>query len=287
MTPTERQDRHGIVLLIILLTLVSVAVWWAATPTAPQQHTSSKETKHTATPTKHDKAQRDWQLRLFDPNTASADELREIGFSEYHVRNLLRYRSKGGRWRSVAHFQKLYGLSEEDYTRLRPYLLLPQETPSAPYTNEHSTPTTTPATATYPTADKLKAGERIDLSTADTTQLKRIPGIGSTYAKRIVRYRDALGGFVHVDQLSEVPDLPPEVTSYTYLSDTQPQRLSANTATYGQLLHHPYLNDTLVRAIINYRQQYGSFRSLPQLLKLLPATPAERERLRPYLRIDD
>lgn len=52
--------------------------------------------------------------------------------------------------------------------------------------------------------EKLKDGETITLNSADTTDLKRIPGIGATYAKRIVYYRDSVNGFVNLNQLKNV-----------------------------------------------------------------------------------
>ena len=48
---------------------------------------------------------------------------------------------------------------------------------------------------------------RFDLNAADTTQLKLLPGIGSGYAKRIIAYRDKLGGFIEVEQVSETYQL--------------------------------------------------------------------------------
>lgn len=284
MPPTERQDRRGIALLMLLLTLVMVAVWWAITPDPSATDTA---TPHTAVQGQHYKGERhQWQLHPFDPNTATEEELRSLGFRDYHVRNLLRYRSKGGRWRSVEHFAKLYGLSEEDYARLRPYLLLPHEGEQSHYTDNkyqraHTDSTTHGYTPRYEVIAKLQAGERIDLATADTATLKRIPGVGSTYARRIVKYREALGGFTHLSQLDEVPDLPADVATYCTLSHAPVQAINVNTATYGQLIRHPYLNDTLVRTITHYRQHYGTFRSVGQVLQLLPADT--REQLKPYL----
>ena len=51
---------------------------------------------------------------------------------------------------------------------------------------------------------KLKPGETMDLNRADTTLLRRIPGVGPSYARRIAKYRDLLGGYYCVEQLQEV-----------------------------------------------------------------------------------
>ena len=47
----------------------------------------------------------------------------------------------------------------------------------------------------YHTQNKYPKGTIIALNHADTLELKQIPGIASTYANRIVKFRNLLGGF--------------------------------------------------------------------------------------------
>lgn len=51
---------------------------------------------------------------------------------------------------------------------------------------------------------KFAKGTVVEINSADTTVLKGVPGIGSTFANRIVKYRNLLGGFCHIEQLKEV-----------------------------------------------------------------------------------
>ena len=62
-----------------------------------------------------------------------------------------------------------------------------------------------------PRQEKFPEGIRVELNTADTATLKKIPGIGSYYARRIVDYRNRLGGFVSVAQLKEMGELPENI----------------------------------------------------------------------------
>jgi hypothetical protein len=50
----------------------------------------------------------------------------------------------------------------------------------------------------------------IDLNTTTPEALEQLPGIGPTFSQRIIRYRDAIGGFDSVAQLKKVYGLPPE-----------------------------------------------------------------------------
>ena len=56
----------------------------------------------------------------------------------------------------------------------------------------------------YTRTEKYAPGTLVELNTADTTILKKVPGIGSTFARRIMKYRELLGGFYDVSQLAEV-----------------------------------------------------------------------------------
>ena len=61
----------------------------------------------------------------------------------------------------------------------------------------------------YVKAFKYPEGTLVDVNSADTAELKKIPGIGSGIAGGIVRYRERLGGFYALIQLEEVKHVTP------------------------------------------------------------------------------
>src|SRR5690606_32795545 len=65
----------------------------------------------------------------------------------------------------------------------------------------------------YIRIEKLSPGETISLNSSDTTEWKKIPGIGSSYSTRIVKYRTLLGGFINKNQLLEVYGIDSEMYS--------------------------------------------------------------------------
>lgn len=89
---------------------------------------------------------------------------------------------------------------------------------------------------------KLKPGATIDLNTADTTLLKRVPGIGSSFARRIVKYRDLLGGYYVVEQLQEVYGMDRERYNAIYPYFTVGTAVRPLTLTIDSISYHPYLS---------------------------------------------
>lgn len=143
--------------------------------------------------------------------------------------------------------------------------------------------------AHYPKAEKLAEGQTISLNETDTAQWKKIPGIGSTFASRIVKYRNRLGGFASVDQLKEVYGIDAELYSKIspYIEpDGNYSKINVNKLEFKQLLSHPYLNYKQVKAIVSLRDRKGRIASINELSMLDEFTTADIERLAPYLEFE-
>lgn len=114
----------------------------------------------------------------------------------------------------------------------------------------------------------------VDLNTADTTLLKRLPGIGSSFAKRIVEYRKKLGGYCESEQLLEVYKM--DTARYEGIKDFVkidstfvPNKLKINSDAFKTLVKHPYLEYEDVKNIVNHREQKGFITSWEQLRNIV------------------
>ena len=138
----------------------------------------------------------------------------------------------------------------------------------------------------FPVQDKFAKGENILLNETDTALWKKVPGIGSVYASRIVKYRNLLGGFVSVNQLREVygvdNNLFFEILPYIR-EDGNYKKIDINEMDFKELLKHPYLNYQQVKAIFSLRDRKGKIQSLNELSFLDEFTSSDIERLKPYL----
>lgn len=137
-------------------------------------------------------------------------------------------------------------------------------------------------TLRYPV--KTRPSTLLDLNLADSTQLVSLPGIGPYYASRIMRYREQLGGYKSVSQLSEINGLPDSIMEWFAVSDTVPLRtVSVNSYTLSELRKHPYIDFYQARAIVEYRHERGKIQGPAQLSFMQEFTERDLERLLPYL----
>lgn len=219
----------------------------------------------------------------FDPNTADSAQLARLGFAPWQIRNIYKYRSKGGVYRHAEDFSRLYGMTVEQYQSLEPYIRISGDyRPATAITGGRiAYDNYDRDTLLYPI--KLHPGEHIVLNTADTTALKKVPGIGSGWARMIVAYGKKLGGYVAVEQLREIEGFPEDALAYFIVSNPHPERMNLNELTLSQLRQHPYLNYYQARAIIDYRRLKGNIQSLDQLSLLNDFPPYVIERLKPYV----
>ena len=255
------------------------------------------------------------ELFPFDPNTASAEDFERLGLESWQARSIIRFREKGGIFSHPSDFARVYGITKRTYEVLLPFIQIADDyKPAAdfygkegygrsgrrytPYYNNREERYRRYAqdnassegkaedkteTKVYSYPHKLRANEHIEINGADTTLLMKIPGIGSYYASRIVRYRERLGGFASAQQLEEIDGLPESSIAYIKIDEQQIRKMNLNKLTLNQLKKHPYLNFYQAKEICDYRRLKGPLHSIEDLKLLKDFPPDEIERLKPYI----
>jgi len=138
----------------------------------------------------------------------------------------------------------------------------------------------------YTYQEKLKTGETVELNSSDTSELKKIPGIGSGFSNRIVKYRNLLGGYASLNQLKEVYGMDEELYNkiIPYLIITPGvKRLKINHITFEELNKHPYISYKQAKIIIDIRERKGNIESINRLSLLEEFMEKDIRRLTPYL----
>ncbi|MCX6283360.1 MAG: helix-hairpin-helix domain-containing protein [Bacteroidetes bacterium] len=128
----------------------------------------------------------------------------------------------------------------------------------------------------------------VDVNKADTLEFQRLKGIGPSFARRIVTYRNKLGGFISCRQLLEVwgvdTSLYNLIREQLVISSDSVRKLDINTVSFKELLRHPYFPYELTRSLILYRQKNKIFRSVDELNSVEGINDSIFRRIKPYVR---
>ena len=215
-----------------------------------------------------------YSLFAFDPNSADSITLVRLGIKPFIASHVLKYRSKGGWFKTASDFGKIYGLLPEKFKELEPYIILHERK-------------LTKSDSMFIKQKELKKELIVELNSADTTLLMQVIGIGRGYAKGIVRYRQQTGGFVSVDQLSEIYGMRPEnlekIRPFCKVNQELVRRINVNMAGVERLKSHPYLNFYQSRAIYELRRRKGKLKSITDLRVLPEFNTESLSKIAPYL----
>ncbi len=161
---------------------------------------------------------------------------------------------------------------------------LPDDTLLSP---PSETSSATPASSSFYQTQYPKKSLSFELNTADSLDLVQLYNIGPVIARRILKYRSLLGGYVRKEQLREVygidsaryNDIAPHLT-------VDPSRITPidiNTADIDRLKRHPYLDYYQAKAIIRLREEKGAYAGVRDILNIPIIDSETFTRIEPYL----
>lgn len=137
------------------------------------------------------------------------------------------------------------------------------------------------------TINKLKPGATVELNNADSAQLTRVYGIGGSFAIRIIRYRNRLGGFYNKEQLLEVYGIDSEkykeIKEQLTIDKNKVVKININNISFPSLRQFPYLSYKQASAIIQYRNEHGKYTSIDDIRNIAIITPEILTKIAPYL----
>ena len=135
-------------------------------------------------------------------------------------------------------------------------------------------------------SSKALVQKSVKLNSADTTELKSLPGIGSFFAKNIVDYKNKLGGFIEKEQLLEVYAFDTtrlsNIENFIIIDTIELRKVNINTDDFKTILRHPYIEYEDVKKIVNYRESKGMIKNWEQYLKVVGRNDVD-ERLEKYI----
>jgi competence ComEA-like helix-hairpin-helix protein len=223
------------------------------------------------------------EVFFFDPNTASIADWIRLGVKPRTAETIQKYIAKGGKFYKPEDIKKIYGISQKDVERLIPYVSIKEV--KKEYTSYEQKEYTDKKSFS-----KNSVNQKTDINEADTSAFIALPGIGSKLAKRIISYREKLGGFYSVDQISETYFLPDstfqKIKHYLIADSKAIKKININLATIEEMKLHPYIKYNIANAIFQYRRQHGNYNSVEEIRKIMTVTDDFYEKVFPYLSVE-
>jgi len=200
-------QKQGIFLLVLILLVALCSLISFNYLTAQKPYTSALLEQNFTRPV----TVQDSSFRV-DINVADSSKWASLeGISPQLSKRIIRYRKAIGGFRTVDQVSKVYGLAPHTFQKIKPQL----------YYTRFTAPKSKKRKAIESTRTSKKTYPKLDINVAGVEEFEQLPGIGKTLAKRIVKYRNTLGGFSNIEELKRVYYLEPgtyrNIEPYLYL----------------------------------------------------------------------
>ena len=215
------------------------------------------------------------ELRHFDPNTATLDDLLELGLSKHEAVSLLKYRAAGKVFRIPEDMALCYGISDSLYRRLAPWVRIGRKYAIAP--EEYRTGRILPEPLTP---------QPFRIDTVSVRYLRAIGALSKRQAEAFVRWRD-LSGIYDMEELRDCYVVSDSVAAalepYIIFPERKPRPIEEpvelNTADSAALRSVSGIGPKTVGAILAYRERLGGFLRAEQLAEVPGVTERNYEKI--------
>lgn len=239
-------------------------------------------------------------LSDFDPNMLDKAQWLKLGFSEKQTATILKYKDiLGGKFSSKEQLKKCYAISEEKFSELASFIVLPETAEK-----EDSKRFTPYGKKGIMISEKFNPDQ---LSANDWLKM----GFSEKQAEAIVKYKNYLGGsFISKEKFKECFIISPEnynkLEPYLLLPTKTPENFrnfAKNNAVKSRTQYHPFdpnqldaegwkalgFSEKQAVTIINYRNRNlrGSFKSLDDLQRCFVISAEKFQEMKPYIKLQE
>jgi DNA uptake protein ComE-like DNA-binding protein len=194
----------------------------------------------------------------FNPNKLPVEAWKNMGFTDKQIRNIKNYEAKGGKFKRKEDLKKMYSISDVEYEIIEPFISIPSLYKS-----------NTGRVTKKKTINKKPNYQIVEVNSANADVLQTNLGLSQWLAKRIVSYKNVLGGYVSKTQIKEVYGLNDSIYNaiekYISLDTSLVKKIDINNIEFKQLLKHPYFDYNTTKVFFNTRNKIGYFSSVNQL----------------------
>ena len=281
----NKQQRNGLlvlcsIVLLLFMIRLSISSFIISEPILIADFSNVKLPELNENLSATDSSSENNDLFVFDPNSVTKEQLIKLGFPEKTANIFLNYRNKGAHFTKKEDLKKVYGINNELYTKLERYILIDDRN------KKENTFVKQETKENVPNRQANRQIKIVELNEIDSVGLLPLPGIGPGYAKRILKYRNLLGGFYSTEQLKEVfgftDSLFQVIKNYVKADASLIKKLDINTEDFKKLNAHPYISYEDTKAIFDYRRKNGAIKKLEHL-RICISDEDQLKKLIPYL----
>ncbi|MCC3216966.1 helix-hairpin-helix domain-containing protein [Chryseobacterium sp. X308] len=277
--------------LALMVTLLTVLL-------AYQKYTSREKEPFPEVTFIKDSSIRD--LSDFDPNQLDKEQWLKLGFSEKQTATILKYKDMiGGKFTSKEQLKKCYAISEEKFSELASFILLPEVT-------EKKDPK---GFSSYGKKEILVSAKFNPDQFSVHDWLKM--GFSEKQAEAIIKYKNYLGGsFISKEKFKECFIISPEnyskIEPYLLLPAKTPENFrnfAKDNPVKSRIQYHIFdpnqldlegwktlgFSEKQAITILNYRNRNlrGSFKSLDDLQKCFVISAEKFQEMKPYIKLQE
>ncbi|MBB6680258.1 helix-hairpin-helix domain-containing protein [Aequorivita sp. 609] len=282
----SKQQRNGILLLLLLIVTLLCLFWFVDFSESESFDTSSEEI--TSIKNEIDSLRlieiekRKTKRSEFNPNFITDYSGYVLRLSNEEIDRLLQYRKEGKWINSAADFKRVTGVSDSLLAEIRPYFKFPE------WVNNSASKVSATSFNQNKGFVARPFSQKIDLNQATETQLQQVSGIGEALSKRIVSYRESIGGFSDEKQLYAVYGLSPEVVErtlnvFTVKTPKEIIKINVNNASASDIATIPGVSFELAKKIWEYRRLRDKITNVEELNKIEGMSQRKLQLIQLYL----
>ena len=255
----SKENIRGFVFVVAIIVIITLVVILAR----PRQGIYLAENKGE----KEEKVKRD-SLFQFDPNTVTYEELLLLGFDKRTAVGIIKYRTAGKVFGIAEELALCYGVSDEMFARVRPYIKIGSKYATRPKSQTDSTKRVEHKSRFTP-----RPFEPFGIDTVGVNYLRLI-GFSTRQAEALIRYREQGDGIHSMNELRDCYAVSEEMADslehFVVLTPRDPHQglVEINSADSARLRTVRGIGEKTVVAVIEYRKLLGGFVRKEQIAEL-------------------
>lgn len=262
-------QRTGIFLLLLIIVGIQIAYYFREVKFEEDKSLEKQEwlsLQSQIDTAKVEKANYKQTIYPFNPNFITDFKGYKLGMSTAEIDRLLEYRKKNLYVNSAEEFQALTKVSDSLLATMAPYFKFPDWVKNKKQSKGFEK---YPIQA-YAKKEKIQI---IDINLASQEDLVKVYGIGPGLSERILKQREALGGFMSMEQMNDVWSLSPEVieklnAQFKIGVIPNVKKVKINDASAKELQLFPYFRYPLNKEIVTYRSMNNGIKNADDLIKI-------------------